>query len=107
MKANFTADFGPVGVDEMFLGFLIAAIVSATVLTGSVFVMGAPLWVVLITYPATGTLVMLLGPLASSLCGVVRGGKAKMSPHLPVQRNTTPTVANNTLTSVVNDKVRS
>jgi hypothetical protein len=107
LKANCTADFGPVGVDEMFLGLLIAAFFSATVLTVSFFVMGAPLWVVLITYPATGTLVLLLGPFAISLCGVVRGGKAEGSPHLPVQRNTTPTVANNTLTSVVNDNARS
>ena len=91
----------------MFLGLLIAAIFSATVLTGTVFVMGAPLWVVLVTFPATGTLVMLLGPLAISLCGVIRGGKPQVPPHLPVQRNTTPTVANNTLTSVVNDNVRS
>lgn len=107
MKTNCIANVGPVGVDEMFLGLLIAGIFSATLVTALTFVMGAPLWLVLLTYPVTGTLVMLLGPLAISLCGVVKGKKPQTPPHFPVQRNTTPTVANSSLTSVVKDNVRS
>ncbi len=91
----------------MFIGLLIVAVLSATVVTGWTFVIGAPLWIVLIAYVATGVLVMLLGALAISLCGVVRRGSAPDLPHLPVQRNTTPTVAASTLASVAKDKARS
>jgi zinc transporter ZupT len=91
----------------MILGLLIAAIVLGAAASVVLFAMSSPLWVVLIAYPLTGTCVMLFGMVAISLCNRTKSAAVLAQPHFPVQRNTTPTVATSTLTSVTNDNSRS
>ena len=91
----------------MVLGLLIMAIISSAVVSVALFVMSWPLWIVLIAYPITGTLVMLFGLSFARLLSRLQGQPAPVPSHFPVQRNTTPTVANSTLTSVPNDNIRS
>lgn len=91
----------------MILGLLIAAIVLGAAASVVLFAMSSPFWVVLIAYPVTGTCVMLLGMVAVSLCNRAKPAALRAPPHFPVQRNTTPTVATSTLTSVTNDNSRS
>lgn len=91
----------------MILGLLVVAIVLGAVASSVLFAMSSPLWLVLVAYPVAGTLVMLVGMVAISLCNRARPPESASATHFPVQRNTTPTVATSTLTSVVNDKARS
>lgn len=91
----------------MVLGLLLIAIISGAVAALWLFLISAPLWVVLAAYPATGTVVMLVGTGIIGLYHKAKAGTKSLPDHLPVQRNTTPTVATSTLTSVVKDKVRS
>lgn len=91
----------------MVLGLLLTAIVSGTVVSVALFAASSPIWLVLIAYPVVGTLVMLFGLAIISLWNRVRPSVAPPPTHFPVQRNTTPTVATNNLTSVANDNLRS
>lgn len=91
----------------MVVGLLLTAIVSGAMVSLALVTMSSPFWVVLLAYPITGTLVMLFGLASISLYHRLRPRTAPSKPHFPVQRNTTPTVATSTLTSVANDNVRS
>jgi hypothetical protein len=91
----------------LILGLLITAILASTVVSVTLFAMSWPLWIALIAYPVTGTVFMLVGMPIVWLFNRMLGQKAPASGHFPVQRNTTPTVANSSLTSVVNDNIRS
>ncbi len=91
----------------MILGFLLAAIVSGAFVSASLLVIGAPLWAVLVAYPATGSLVLLSTAAAVSMCDYVRAVRAREADHFPVQRSTTANVATSTRTSVASDNERS
>lgn len=89
------------------LGLIVIAIVLSTAASLVVFAMASPFWLVLIAYPVTGTVVMLVGMVAIGFCNRASRDTTKPTSHFPVQRNTTPIVATSTLTSVTNDKARS
>jgi hypothetical protein len=91
----------------LILGLILTAIIASTAVSVALYVMSWPLWMVVIAYPVTGTLVMLVGMPVVWLWNRSLRQKAPASAHFPVQRNTTPTVANSSLTSVVNDNIRS
>lgn len=92
----------------LFIAMLTGATASLTIL-----VFSGPLWLVLLAYPAFGT-VTLIGALG--LAGLVGRGRqsvfgAPLSPpasvHCPVPRSTTATVASKTLISVASESLRS
>jgi hypothetical protein len=91
----------------MILGLLLIAVISGAGAALWLYAASSPLWVVLLAYPLTGTVVLLLGVTALSMLQRVKDSTSALPDHLPVQRSTTPTVANSTLTSVANDKLRS
>ena len=91
----------------MILGLLIMAIISSSVVSVAMFLMSWPVWIALIAYPITGTLVMLFGLSVARLLGRLQGQQTPVPCHFPVQRNTTPTVAKSNLTSVPKDNIRS
>jgi hypothetical protein len=91
----------------LILGLILTAIIASTAVSVALFVMSWPLWIAVIAYPVTGTLVMLLGMPVVWLFNRSIRQKSAASGHFPVQRNTTPTVANSSLTSVVKDNIRS
>jgi len=91
----------------MVIGFVLAAIVSGAVVSASLFVIGAPLWAVLVAYPASGVLVFVSAATAASFCKSFRDGTEREADHFPVQCSTTETVAARTRMSVANDKLRS
>jgi hypothetical protein len=91
----------------MILGLLFIAVISGAAAALWLYAASSPLWVVLLAYPLAGTLVMLVGMTAISLLHRVKESTGVLPDHLPVQRSTTPTVANSTLTSVARDKLRS
>lgn len=91
----------------MVVGLLVTAIVSSTTVCLALVATSSPLWIVLLAYPLTGTLVMLFGLASVSFYHWLKPESSETQAHFPVQRNTTPTVATSTLTSVANDNVRS
>lgn len=91
----------------MVLGLLLIAMISGATVSVALLSTSSPLWVALIAYPVTGTLVMIFGLAAISLMQRIRPHSSALPAHCPVQRNTTPTVATNTMTSVANDNLRS
>jgi hypothetical protein len=90
----------------MVLGLLLIAMFSGAVVTVALIFTSTPVWIALMAYPVTGTIVMLTGLAGVNVLGRL-GGVSSTPAHCPVQRSTTPTVATSTLTSVVNDNVRS
>jgi hypothetical protein len=91
----------------MILGFLLAAIVSGAVVSASLLVIGAPLWVVLVAYPASGIAVLVFAASAASFCRGFRDGGTTEVDHFPVQRSTTENVAASTRISVAKERERS
>jgi hypothetical protein len=91
----------------MILGLLLIAVISGAVAALWLYAASSPLWIILLAYPLTGTLVLLLGMTVLSLLHRVKDSTSALPDHLPVQRSTTPTVASRTLTSVAKDKLRS
>ena len=87
----------------MILAFLLAAIVSGGLASAALLVIGAPLWLVVVAYPATGMLVLVTTAAAASYCKTVRESRSPKADHFPVQRTTTANVANSTRTSVASD----
>lgn len=97
----------PIKGNEMVLGVLLIAMISGAAVAVALVSMSSPLWVAMIAYPVTGTLVMLFGLAGIHLLNRTRHEGSPVHVHCPVQRSTTPTVATNTLTSVANDNLRS
>ncbi len=91
----------------MVLGLLLMAMVSGAAVAVALLSSSSPLWVALIAYSVTGTIVMLFGIAAINLLNRMRSVVLPMHSHRPVQRITTPTVATSTLTSMANDNLRS
>ncbi len=92
----------------MVLGLLLIAMISGAGMSVALLSMSSPLWIALVAYPITGTLVMLFGLAGLNLADRMRSAVSpKHHAHCPVQRSTTPTVATKTLTSVANDNLRS
>lgn len=91
----------------MFVGVLLIAMMAGAVTTASLFMLHYPFWLALLAYPAVGSVVLLFGLGLVSLIRWFTSDPTASGGHFPVARNTTPTVANNILTSVTNDKFRS
>ncbi len=91
----------------MVLGLLLIAMFSGAVVTVALIFTSTPVWIALMAYPVAGTIVMLAGLAGINLLSRFGGSVSSTPAHCPVQRSTTPTVATSTLTSVVNDNVRS
>jgi hypothetical protein len=91
----------------MFVGVLLIAMLAGAASTAVLVVLQYPFWLALFAYPAIGSVVLLLG---LALVGLIRwftSDPTVADHHFPVARSTTPTVANNILKSVTNDKLRS
>jgi hypothetical protein len=89
----------------MILGVLLSAMFAGGLGSLILFVMDAPLWMILMAYPAVGTTVLM--STVWVLATVRRYRPEQPAPHqYPVPRSTTPTVATSTLRSVANDNRR-
>jgi len=95
----------------MALRLLLIAMVSGAAVSATILAFSGPLWLVLLAYPATGTVTLLgalvLVGLGRDLLQIGDHPSAPPSAHCPVPRSTTPTVATNTLISVASDSLRS
>lgn len=95
----------------MILGLLFAAMIAGVAVSAVMFVLGQPVWIVVLAYPVTGTAVLLLELFVVGMAGRSRIGATGVVPtglvHCPVPRSTAPTVANKTLMSVAKETSRS
>ena len=91
----------------MFVGVLLIAMLAGTATTAVLLVLRHPFWIALLAYPIVGGAVLLLGLALVWLIRWFTSDPTAVDGHFPVARSTTPTVANNILKSVTNDKLRS
>lgn len=90
----------------LVLGLLLIAMFAGAAVSAVMVVWSQPVWLVILAYPVTGTLVLLLVLLVA---GIVRRSRAGSSEniHWPVPRSTAPKVAIKTLRSVTSETLRS
>ncbi|MBL9051535.1 MAG: hypothetical protein JNK19_15600 [Tabrizicola sp.] len=91
----------------MFVGVLLIAMMTGAAATATLVVLKYPFWIALLAYPVVGSTVLLLGLVLVGLIRWFTSDPTATGSHFPVARSTTPTVANNILKSVTNDKLRS
>jgi hypothetical protein len=90
------------------LGVVFMSVAFGTFATAVAALLGAPYWVLAMTYPTAGALALV--GLASMRAREDRQPllpARSVADHWPVPRNTTPTVSASTLTSVARDTLRS
>ena len=95
----------------MGLGILLVSMGSAAAMSLLLWSVSAPVWIVVIAYPVTGTVMLVALMLLSSFTNpaepdAIKANSAR-SDQWPVQRRTTPTVANISLISAASDNVPS
>ncbi len=93
----------------MILGLLLIAMLAAAAVSVALVFLSAPLWLAMLAYPVTGTVVLLSGLALDRARTLARegGAEALVPVQCPVPRNTTPTVATRTRRSVASDSLRS
>lgn len=89
------------------LGLVFIAVACGTFAMATAALLGAPYWVVALTYPVAGVLALLLPSIRTRADRLPLMTARDPADHWPVPRSTTPTVSASTLTSVARDTLRS